>query len=205
MKKKVLIILFILIILGGGGIYYLVQQVLHDPSRLPIDLPKIAKHLEFELEDVRYGHTRAGVKKWELSTQKAKRIKGRDEILLEGVKARIYADGKLDSDTQIEANTGSYVIESGDIELEGQVKITNRQFQITTERLSYQESLEEITAPESLLVKSEKLTITAARATIDLPRQQLHFRGKVKTRILLSGDAGKAKLKVKPPVKIKKR
>ena len=202
MKKKILIALFILIVLSGG-VYYLVQQVLLDPSRLPIDLPKIAKHLEFELEDVRYGHTRAGVKKWELSTRKARRIKGRDEILLEGVKARIYADGKLDSDTQIEADTGSYVIESGDIELEGQVKITNRQFQITTERLSYQESLEEILAPGSLLVKSENLTITANQATIDLPRQQLHFRGSVKARILLSGDVSKAKVKVKAKVKAK--
>ena len=189
----------------SGGVYYLVKQVLLDPSRLPIDLPKIAKHLEFELENVRYGHTRAGIKKWELSTLKAKRIKGRDEILLEGVKARIYADGKLESDTQIVAERGSYVIESGDMLLEGQVKIINRQFQITTERLRYQESLEEISAPESLIVESEKLTITANQATIDLPRQQLHFRGKVKTRILLSGDVGKDKLKAKPPVDIEKR
>ncbi|MEA3332573.1 MAG: LPS export ABC transporter periplasmic protein LptC [Pseudomonadota bacterium] len=204
MKKKVLITIFILIALSGG-IYYLVKPVLHDPSRLPIDLPKIAKHIEFELENVRYGHTRAGVKKWELSTQKAKRVKGQDEILLEGVKARIYADGKLESDTQIEAKSGSYVIDSGDMLLEGQVKIINRQFQIATERLRYQESLEEISAPESLIVESEKLTITANRATIDLPRQQLHFRGKVKARILLAGDAGKAKVKSKPPVKVEKR
>ncbi len=175
--------------------------MLRDPSRLPIDLPQIAKHLEFELENVRYGHTRAGVKKWELSTLKAKRIKGRDEILLEGVKARIYADGKLESDTQIEAERGSYVIESGDMLLEGRVKIINPQFQITTERLRYQEALEEISAPESLIVNSEKLTITADRATIDLPRQQLHFRGKVKARILLSGDASKVKVKAKVKAK----
>jgi LPS export ABC transporter protein LptC len=195
----------LILIALSGGVYYLAKQVLLDPSRLPIDLPKIAKHLEFELENVRYGHTRAGVRKWELNTLKAKRIKGRDEIILEGVTARIYADGKLESDTQIEAERGSYVIESGDMLLEGQVKVINRQFQITTERLRYQESIEEISAPESLIVNSEKLTITADRATIDLPRQQIHFRGSVKARILLSGDAGKDKVKAKPPVDIDKR
>ena len=159
------------------------MQVLRDPSRLPIDLPKIARHLEFELENVRYGHTRSGVKKWELSALKARRVKGHDEILLEGVKARIYADGKLESDTRIEAERGSYVVESGDMILEGRVKIINQQFQITTQRLRYQEALEEISAPESLVVNSEKLKIEAARATIDLPRQQLHFSGSVRARI----------------------
>ena len=172
----------LLLSLGGGG-FYLVRQVLRDPSRLPIDLPKIAKHLEFELENVRYGHTRSGIKKWDLSTQKARRIKGQAEILLEGVKARIYAEGKLESDTQIEAERGSYVVESGDMLLEGQVKIINPQFQIMTQSLRYQESLGEITAPESLVVNSEKLKIEAARATIDIERQKLHFRGGVRARI----------------------
>lgn len=201
MKKKILLILFLFLLLGGG-VFYLVRQVLHDPLQLLVDLPKIAKHLEFELENVRYGHTRSGVKKWELSTLKAKRIKGQDKILLEGVKARIYADGKLESDTQIEADRGSYVIESGDMLLEGQVKIINRQFQITTERLRYQESLEEISAPESLIVNSEKLKIKADRATIDLRRQQLHFSGAVRARIQVAKSLPEMP-PIKPEVKTK--
>ena len=201
MKKKNLLILLLLLFLSGG-VFYLVRQALRDPSRLLVDLPKIAKHLEFELENVRYGHTRSGIKKWELSTLKAKRIKGQDEILLEGVKARIYADGKLESDTQIEADRGSYVIESGDMLLEGQVKIINRQFQITTERLRYQESLEEISAPESLIVNSEKLKIKADRATIDLRRQKLHFSGAVRARIQIAGALPEV-LPKKPEVKTK--
>lgn len=181
MKKIIIIVLGLILLVAGG--YYFVQQVLRDPARLLDKLPEIAKHLEFELENVRYGHTRSGVKKWELSTRKAKRIKGQDHILLEGVEARIYADGKLDSDTRIEAESGSYLVESGDMELQGAVKIINRQFRITTERLSYKEAVEAILAPETLLVESEKLTIKADRATIDLKHQQLHFSGSVKTRI----------------------
>ena len=202
MKKKIIPILLLLLFLGGG-VFYLVKQALRDPSRLLADLPKIAKNLEFELENVRYGHTRSGIKKWELSTLKARRIKGRDEILLEGVNARIYADGQLESDTQIEADRGSYVIESGDMLLEGQVKIINRQFQITTQRLRYQEALEEISAPESLIVNSEKLEIKADRAIIDLRRQQLHFSGAVRTRIQVVEDASNVEAKF--PVDIKKR
>ena len=180
----------------------MVRQVLRDPSRLLVDLPKIARHLEFELENVRYGHTRSGVKKWELSTLKARRIKGQDEILLEGVKARIYADGKLESDTRIEAERGSYVVESGDMRLEGQVKISNQQFQIRTQRLLYQEALEEISAPESLVVNSEKLKIEAARATIDLRRQQLHFSGAVRARIQVAGALPEVP-PIRPEVKTK--
>ena len=175
-----------------------------DPSRLPIDLPEIAKHIEFELENVRYGHTRSGVKKWELSTLKAKRIKGQDEIILEGVKARIYAEGKLESDTRIEADRGSYVVESGDMQLEGRIKIINRQFQITTERLRYQESLEEILAPESLIVYSEKFKIEAARATIDLARQQIHFKGGIRARIQLAGGAFPKPPPLRPEAKVDK-
>ena len=162
---------------------------------------------------MRYGHTRSGVKKWELSTRKAKRIKGQDRIILEGVTARIYADGKLESDTRIEAENGFYLVESGDIELQGAVKIINQQFQIKTERLSYQEAKEEILAPESLVVESEKLTIKANRATIDLKQQQLHFSGSVKARIQLEKISGVAEngsndektgRKIKPEVDIEK-
>ncbi len=181
MKKIYIIVLLLLVLVAGG--YYLVQRALKDPVKLVKALPEVAKNLEFELDNVRYGHTRSGVKKWELSTKKAKRIKGDKRITLEGVKARIYADGKLDSDTRIEAEAGFYWIESGDIELKGAVEIVNRQFQIATERISYKESEEEISAPESLVVESEKLTIKANRATIDLKQQQLHFAGSVKARI----------------------
>ena len=180
--KKIFIIVLLLAALAAGG-YYFVQRALRNPAQLVKALPEVAKNLEFELDNVRYGHTRSGVKKWELSTRKAKRVKGEKRILLEGVKARIYADGKLDSDTRIDAETGSYWIESGDIELKGAVKIINRQFQIATGRLSYKESVEEISAPESLVVESDRLTIKANRATIDLKRQQLHFSGSVKARI----------------------
>ena len=173
-----------LLVLASAG-FYLAKQVLDDPTRLPVDLPTIAKHLEFELENVRYGHTRSGIKKWDLSTRKARRVKGQPEIQLEGVKARIYAEGKLKSDTQIEAQRGSYVVESGDMKLEGEVKITNPQFEIMTRSLSYQVSSGEVTAPDSLVVESEKLKIEAARATIDIERQQLHFRGRVRAHIRL--------------------
>ncbi len=210
--KKIFIIALLLIVFTGGG-YYFVQQVLCDPARLVKALPEVVKQLEFELDNVRYGHTRSGVKKWELSTQKAKRIKGQDKIILEGVTARIYADGKLESDTRIEAENGFYRVESGDIELQGSVKIINQQFQIKTERLSYQEAKEEILAPESLVVESEKLTIKANQATIDLRQQQLHFSGSVKARIQLEKISGAAEngskdkktgRKVKPEVDIEK-
>ena len=210
--KKIFIIALLLIVLAGGG-YYFVQQVLRDPARLVKALPEVVKQLEFELDNVRYGHTRSGVKKWELSTRKAKRIKGQDKIILEGVTARIYADGKLESDTRIESENGFYLVESGDIELQGSVEIINQQFQIKTERLSYQEAKEEILAPESLVVESEKLTIKANQATIDLRQQQLHFSGSVKARIRLekiSGVAGngsndeKTGRKMKPEVDIEK-
>ncbi len=210
--KKIFIIALLLIVFAGGG-YYFVQQVLRDPARLVKALPEVVKQLEFELDNVRYGHTRSGVKKWELSTRKAKRIKGQDRIILEGVTARIYADGKLESDTRIEAENGFYLVESGDIELQGSVKIINQQFQIKTERLSYQEAKEEILAPESLVVESEKLTIKANRATIDLKQQQLHFSGSVKARIRLEKISGVAEngsndektgRKIKPEVDIEK-
>jgi LPS export ABC transporter protein LptC len=182
--KKIFVIVIILIAIAAGG-YYLVQRLLRDPAQLVKNLPEIAKHLEFELDNVRYGHTRLGVKKWELSTRKAKRIKGQKNILLEGVTARIYADGKLKDDTRIQADTGSYLVDHGDMELQGAVKIKNKQFNIETERLLYRADSEQIEAPEKVMVESEKLSIKANRATIDLKQQQLHFSGAVKASIRL--------------------
>lgn len=190
--KKILIIAFILLSIAVGG-YYFVRQLLRDPAQLVKNLPEIARHLEFELDNVRYGHTRLGVKKWELSTRRAKRIKGQKNILLEGVTARIYAEGKLKGDTRILADTGSYLVDSGDMELQGAVKIENQQFNIATERLIYQAESEKIEAPESVLVESEKLTIKANQATIDLRQQQLHFSGAVRASIRIDKKVVTAK------------
>jgi LPS export ABC transporter protein LptC len=211
--KKIFVIVLLLIVLAAAGGYYYAQRFLRDPVGLIKALPEVVNRIEFELDNVRYGHTRSGVKKWELSTRKAKRIKGQDGIILEGVTARIYADGKLDSDTRIKAENGSYQVESGDIELQGAVRIFNQQFQIKTERLSYKEAQEEILAPESLVVSSERLTIKANRGTIDLKKQQLHFSGSVKARIrpgkmsAAAGNDSKNKKnvhKLKPEVDVEK-
>jgi len=212
--KKIFVIVIILIAIAAGG-YYLVQRLLRDPAQLVKNLPEIAKHLEFELDNVRYGHTRLGVKKWELNTRKAKRIKGQKNILLEGVTARIFADGKLKDDTRIQADRGSYLVDRGDMELQGAVKIKNKQFNIETERLLYRADSEQIEAPEKVLVESEKLNIKANRATIDLKQQQLHFSGAVKATIRLDkklpAEKKSKKLiknkighKSKPEVKVRK-
>ena len=166
-----------------------VRLFLSKTPKLVKALPEIARHLEFELENVRYAHTRSGVKKWELSTDRARRLKNSDEIELSGVKARVYADGRLESDTVIQAVGGAYKVDSGDMVLSGDIHILNPEFSITTSKIEYYEATELISAPEKLTFNSEKLTIEANRARLDLPRQQLHMEGQVKARFLVAAGA----------------
>lgn len=185
MKLKTRLGLFFVAVglLAGLAGWLTVRFFLFRPEALPEVLPEIARNLEFELDNVRYTHTRAGVKKWELSTDKARRIKGRDEIELIGVKARIYAEGKLDSDTLITAAAGAYKVDSGDMTLSGKVLIVNPEFEIRTARLAYHEATEQISAPERLFLESEKLKIAADQARIDLPRGLLTMQGRVEARL----------------------
>ncbi|MBN2706614.1 MAG: LPS export ABC transporter periplasmic protein LptC [Deltaproteobacteria bacterium] len=187
MKKKILIMLFSLLLLAAFGAYFRFRLAL-DPGRLPEMLPELARHLEFELENVRYAHSRAGLKKWELSAARARRLKGKEEIRLEGINARLFAEGKLESDTRIEAERGFYVVASGDMELEGRIRVVSRQFLITTERLRYREAREEIQAPGKIFVESEKLDISADSAVIDLPGQKLRMQGRVHAHLRLDAD-----------------
>ena len=181
-----------LILVAATIIFIWVRQTLHDPSLISEKLPEIAKNLEFELDNVRYSHTRSGIKKWELSAHKAKRIKGRDEIIIEGVEAWIYASGKLKSDTHIKADLGSYLVKSGDISLSGHVSIDNEQLHISTQQLRYMESSDTIVAPQQLKVQNDKLQIEAGSARIDLNSRVLHFSGGVKTTLYLHGFTASA-------------
>ena len=184
--KKLLILFTALLILASGGIYlYRSYLAGLSPSEVVEHLPEIAKNLEFELDNVRYTHTRSGVKKWELSTHKAKRIKGQGKIILEGVEAWIFSGGKLKNDTHILANQGSYLVKTGDISLSGRIRIVNKDFTITTEHLDYFESRNQIIAYGKLLVKNDSLVIKANRAKIDLKAQLIHFSGGVRTTINL--------------------
>lgn len=195
--KKILIAIIVLFFLVIAGLYYYQSYIKHlSPAEVVDKLPEIAKNLDFELDNVRYTHTRSGVKKWELSTHKAKRVKGQNKIILEGVEAWIFSGGKLKSDTHILADQGSYLVKSGDISLDGKIRIINKDFEIETNHLNYYESREQITAPQELKVKSESLLIQAAKAEIDLKNQTLHFSGGVRTRINL----GKIKSRTVPPL-----
>ncbi len=185
--KKYLLLGTSLILIAVLSFFFWVRQTFRTPSFTPANLPEIARNLEFELENVRYSHTRSGIKKWELSALKAKRIKGKNEIIIEGVEAWIYASGKLKSDTHIGADQGSYLVKSGDISLSGNVSIVNEQFHIMTDQLKYLESSDTIVAPQQLKVENDRLRIVAGSARIDLNSRILHFSGGVNTTLNLQG------------------
>jgi len=166
-------------------VFYLYRHYLGglNPADVARHLPELAKNLDFELDNVRYTHTRSGVKKWELSTHKAKRVKGQDKIILEGVEARIFSGGRLKSEVHILADRGSYQVKSGNISLYGRIRIMSKDFEIDTGRLDYFEDRDLIVAPDRLTVKSKSLTISAPKAEIKIKSQSIHFFGGVKSRI----------------------
>ena len=194
--KKLLVILLLLLI-SAAVAFYLYRSYLYRMTAAEVakKLPEIAKNLDFELDNVKYTHTRSGVKKWELSSRKAKRVKGENKIILEGVEAWIYPRGKLKSETHVLADSGSYQVETGDISLSGNVRIANKDLKIVTDELSYNESQDHIDAPGKVSVNNDTLSIKALRAQIDLKKQQIIFSGRVKTRLYLNKiKSGKAQL-----------
>jgi LPS export ABC transporter protein LptC len=186
--KKYLTLVLSVILIAALSFFFWIRQALYHPSSIPEKLPEIAKNLEFELDNVRYSHTRSGIKKWELSTRKAKRIKGNNEIIIEGVEAWIYASGKIKSDTHIKADHGSYLVKSGNISLSGNVTIDNEQFRISTQQLLYLETSDKILAPKQLKVLNDRLHIVAGSAEINLKARTLHFSGGVNSTLFLQGS-----------------
>ena len=182
MKKTLLAAFFLVLCIA---VFFYIRQIAEyrTPRRLVEKLPMIAQNLEFQLDNVRYTHTRSGQKKWELTARKAIRHKHSLKIVLEQVEAWIYPTGKLKNATHITAQQGTYQVKSGDIFLQGSIRIVNPEFTISTTRVIYNESAGTIIAPGGISLQNPKFNMTAGRCLIVLDAHNLQCSHGVKTVI----------------------
>ena len=184
--KKFFIIILIIFVLVAIFIYFQFRSTLKNPRTLVDKLPDIAKNLDFQLDDVRYTHSRSGQKKWELKAHKAIRHKNSNTIVLQQIEAWIYPIGRLEGPTHITADSGSYEVNSGNISLSGNILIDNKDFSIATTALQYDEHQNMIVAPKNIHLANPKLSVSAGKALIDLKSQRLTFTHRVNTTINLA-------------------
>ncbi len=149
-------------------------------------LPTIAKHLEFELNDAHYTHSKAGRKRWELTAAKAQKEKGSRAITLFRLVVNLYAnDG---SKTLVTADQGTYDTETGDITLKNHVRINNPEYTIVTDELVYHDREEKVLINRPIKIAYGRLTLEAARAFMLIPARTLHFSGGVTAVIKPEGN-----------------
>ena len=148
-------------------------------------LPAIARQLEFELNDAHYTHSKSGRKRWELTAAKAQRNRGSDDIILTVIHVILFAtDG---SQTVISADRGSYNTSNNNVSLSGHIRIKNATDTLTTEKLTYLDQEEKIIINKPVTISRTNSTITAERASMEVPESRFHFSGKVAAHIKLKG------------------
>ena len=94
---------------------------------------------------------------------------------------RLSAVFFLDDGTRVQmtADSGRLKTDSNDLEVTGNVILTNAGYRLTTERLVYGHRTRKISAPEAVAVTGRSMTLTADSATFDLESRRLRFEGSV--------------------------
>ncbi|MBN2889456.1 MAG: LPS export ABC transporter periplasmic protein LptC [Deltaproteobacteria bacterium] len=144
-------------------------------------LPAIARHLEFELNDAHYTHSKSGTKRWELTAAKAQRQKGSETIEMIDLAITLFADdGSL---TTIVADQGAYTTNTGDIKLQKNIVITSPTYTITTDNLTYLDQQEKLIIKDRITVLRDGFALKAAGASMEVPKNIFHFTGGVSATI----------------------
>jgi LPS export ABC transporter protein LptC len=129
------------------------------------------------IENLRHTAAREGKTEWQLQAATARLTPDRTEAQLDRLSAVFF----LDDGTRVEmtADEGRLETGSNDLEVAGNVVLTNDGYRLTTDKLRYGHKKRKISAPGPVAVSGGAMKLTADSATFDLESRKFHFEGSV--------------------------
>ena len=123
---------------------------MHQAGAPGLKVPKLPLKVDVSLQRVHYTETKLGVKRWDLSADRAEYNKDTDSTALSGV--RLVVSGKPPAgDLQVTADHADYHNATRDVELSGKVRGTSGSgMEFTTSRVTYVAARSQLESSEAV-------------------------------------------------------
>ena len=178
-KLKLILLSVILIAAGIVVVVYLAYQRLSSAPELL--LSTIQEGADMSIGKIHQTATRDGKREWSLEAASAHYMEDKKQVVLNELSVIFYLEDG--SEAYLTADRGVLNTTSNDIEVSGNVVIKKDTYQLSTEKLNYENKIRTIFARVPVLVTGKDARVTADSASFDLNTKKIRLKGNVDSTV----------------------
>jgi LPS export ABC transporter protein LptC len=178
-KLKLILLSVILIAVGIVVVVYLAYQRLSDAPELL--LSTIKEGADMSIGKIHQTATRDGKREWSLEAASAHYMEDKKQVVLNELAVIFYLEDG--SEAYLTADRGVLNTASNDIEVSGNVVIKKDTYQLSTDKLNYQNKIRTIFARVPVLITGKDARVTADSASFDLNTKTIRLKGNVDSTV----------------------
>lgn len=181
-KSKKLKYVLLSIVLIAVGIVIVVYMGYRRLSETPeLILSTIQDGADMSIGKIHQTATRDGKREWSLEAASAHYMENKKEVILNELSVTFYLDDG--DEVYLTAERGVLNTGSNDIEVSGNVIINKDTYQLTTEKLNYENKQRIIFTRGPVLLTGEDARVSANSASLDLNTKTIILKGNVESTI----------------------
>jgi LPS export ABC transporter protein LptC len=174
-RLKLFLLAFIVIALTLViAVFINYRRILKNPEKLISSLPADAN---LSIGKIHQTSTKNGVKEFTLDAASAYYTASKKKVVLNDLSVTFFLKNK--QEVYLTANTGILETDSKDIEITGNVIVTNESSRLFTEKIQYKRGLHLLLSKVPVKIVGKSYQLTADRMSIDLNTNETVFEGRV--------------------------
>ena len=177
-RKKISILLAsiaILLMAAVAAVFISYRNAMKDQES---PLAELSENAGVSIGEVHHTATRDGRTEWRLDAETAEYAPGKQEVTFRKLTVVFYPEN--DREITLTADRGVLKKETDDIEVSGNVLVSDEGLLLKTERLDYKHDKKVISTSEPVHVKSDSWDLEAESMSMELNTGKTVFEGKVK-------------------------
>lgn len=181
-KSKKLKYVLLSIVLIAVGIVVVVYMGYRRLSEAPeILLSTLQDGADMSIGKIHQTATRDGKREWSLEAASAHYIEDQNQVILNELSVTFYLDDG--DEVYLTAQQGVLNTGSNDIEVSGNVIIKKDTYQLTTDKLNYENKQRIIFTRGPVLLTGEDARVSANSASLDLNTKTIRLKGNVESTL----------------------
>ena len=178
-KLKYLLLLIVLIAVGVVIVVYMGYRRLSQAPELIVSA--LQDGADMSIGRIHQTATRDGKREWSLEAASAHYMEDEKQVILNELSVTFYLDDG--DEVYLTAERGILNTGSNDIEVSGNIIIKKDTYQMTTEKLNYENKRRLIFTHSPVLLTGEDARVSANSASLDLNTKTIILKGNVESTI----------------------
>jgi LPS export ABC transporter protein LptC len=168
---KRLLVLILVLAIGTPVVLYIIYHHKTDDSQIILEVNK--NEADMVLKNFKHTMNRNGIDAWRLNAQAAYVIESQKKMIIEKPKVEFFLENG--NNVYLTAQKGIWEIDSTDIQVSGNVVVTQNSYTLKTKQLMYKHDQKQLVTQNSVKITGSRFDLTAGSMNIDLTQNKAFF------------------------------